>query len=209
MRLIVITPSDIIDKEYDLANYMLKNGLPAIHLRKPSFTKEEMINYIEHFSDEEQSRMVLHSHHRIMLDYDLKGLHLSRRHRRREFRSWLTQTLVEMRIGKKIVVCSSSKSLSSMVENYDNFDYVMLTPVFTDPQGHRPSFSPNLLQQVLRNYPGKIVARGGTDADSIEKAREMGFAGVAFHNYLWNNDDPRKEYDRIIDRFHKLGIPIE
>lgn len=210
MRFIVITPSDIVDKEYDLVSYMLKNGLPTLHIRKPSFTKEEMVNYIEHFSDEEQSKMVLHSHHKILLDYDMKGIHLSRRHRRKHFSSWLTQTKIEIRMGRKIIVCSSSKSLSSMADNYErDYNYVMLAPVFTDPSGHRPSFSPRLLQQVLHNYPNKIVARGGANADSIEKAREMGFSGVAFHNYLWTQDDPRKEFDNIMDRFHSLGISIE
>lgn len=96
-----------------------------------------------------------------------------------------------------------------MADNYKTYDYVMLTPVFTDPQGHRPSFSPLLLQQVLRSFPGKIVARGGADADSIEKARELGFSGIAFHNFFWGQEDPQKEFDKVMDRFQKLGITFQ
>jgi thiamine-phosphate pyrophosphorylase len=209
MRFIVITPSKNVDDEYGLTNYMLKNGLPTLHVRKPSFSKDELVNYIEHFPEEQQNKMVLHSHHNILLDYDLKGLHLSRRHRKKHFNTWLTQTLIEMRMNRKIILSSSSKSLSSMAENYKNYEYVMLTPVFTDPQGHRPSFSPLLLQQVLRSFPGKIVARGGANADSIEKARDLGFSGIAFHNFFWSNENPMKEFDNVMNRFQKLGITPE
>jgi thiamine-phosphate pyrophosphorylase len=208
MKFIVLTPSKNVIDEYNLVSHMLKNGLPTIHIRKPSFTSEEMVNYIEHFTDEEQSKMVLHSHHRILLDYDMKGIHLSKRHRSKEFRSWVTKTLVEMRMGKKITLSTSCKSLSSMANNYSDFDYVMLTPVFTDPQGHRPSFSPTLLQQIMRKYPDKVVARGGSSAESIEKARDMGFAGIAFHNYLWSKSEPEKEFDKIVERFGQLGINV-
>lgn len=209
MKLIVITPSQNLVDEYSLASYMLKNGLPTLHVRKPSFGTEAMANYLEHFSEEEHKKMVLHSHHRILLDYDLKGLHLSRRHRKKRFRSWLTQTLIELKRGGHVSLSTSCKSLSSMADNYNEFEYIMLTPVFTDPQGHRPSFSPSMLQQVIRNYPDKVIARGGTTADSIDKARDMGFAGIAFHNGIWTSPDPVKEFDKIINRFHQLGISFQ
>jgi thiamine-phosphate pyrophosphorylase len=209
MRFIVITPSKNVDNEYGIVSHMLNNGLPALHVRKPGFSKEELVNYIEHFTDEQQSKMVLHSHHNILLDYDLKGIHMSRRHRRKHFQSWLTLTKIEMRMNRKISVSSSSKSLSSMADNYKTYEYVMLTPVFTDPQGHRPSFSPLLLQQVLRSFPDKIVARGGADAESIEKARDLGFSGVAFHNFFWSHEDPIKEFNNVMERFNSLGITIQ
>ncbi|MGP8214469.1 MAG: thiamine phosphate synthase [Bacteroidia bacterium] len=209
MKFIVITPSKNVEKEFSLVSYMLNNGLPTLHLRKPGFTREEMVEYIEQFPDELQKKIVLHSYHKLMLDYDLKGLHLSRRHKRKQFKSWLTQTLIELRMRQKISMSSSSKSLSSMADNYKEFDYVMLTPVFIDPHGNKSSFSPALLQQVLRSFPGKIVARGGSDAESIVKAQEMGFSGIAFHNFFWNNEDTAKEFDKVMNRFQQLGISIQ
>jgi thiamine-phosphate pyrophosphorylase len=209
MRFIVITPSKNADNEYGIVSHMLNNGLPTLHVRKPGFSKEELVNYIEHFTEEQQNKMVLHSHHSILLDYDLKGIHMSRRHRRKQFQSWLTQTKIEMRMNRKISISSSSKSLSSMADNYKTYEYVMLTPVFTDPQGHRPSFSPLLLQQVLRSFPDKIVARGGADAESIEKARDLGFSGVAFHNFFWSHEEPIKEFGKVMERFNSLGITIQ
>lgn len=208
MRFIVITPSKNVDNEHYLANYMLKNGLPTLHLRKTGFSREDLVNYIDQFPEEHQNKMVLHSHHNILLDYDLKGIHMNRRHKRKQFKSWLTQTLIGFRMNKKITISSSSKSLSSMADNYDTYEYIMLAPIFSDSNGHSPGFSPALLQQVLVNYPGKIVARGGVNADSIEKARDMGFSGIAFHNYLWNSEDVIKKFDEIMNRFQKLGITI-
>jgi len=208
MKFIVLTPSKDAENEEAIVSYMIKNGLPNLHVRKPGLSREDTIAYIEKYTDAEQSKMILHSYHQILLDYDLKGLHLSKRHKKKPFRTWYNKTLIELRMGQKITICTSSKSLSSMADNYKDLDYIMLTPVFVDPQGHKSSFSPALLQQVLRNYPDKIVARGGSSAESIEKARDMGFAGIAFHNFFWSNEDPRKEFDRIMDRFQKLGISI-
>lgn len=208
MKLIVITPSETTEKEHDIISYMLKNGLPSLHVRKPTFDHDRMVSYIEQFTDEEQSKMVLHSFHQILLDYDLKGIHLSKRHRKKPFKSWLNQTLIELRMGHKIVMSTSSKSLSSMADNYNDFEYIMLTPVFTDAKGHQSNFSPQLMKQVLKNYPGKIVARGGSDADSIEKAHDMGFAGIAFHNFFWKHQNPIAEYENVLEKFNKLGISI-
>ncbi|HXP52738.1 MAG TPA: thiamine phosphate synthase [Bacteroidia bacterium] len=208
MKFIVITPSKGPANEFAILSHMLNNGLPTLHVRKPSFSKEEMVKYIEQFPEEHQNKIVLHSYHQILLDYDLKGLHLSKRHRKKPFKAWLNQTLIELRMGRKISVSTSSKSLSSMADNYKEFEYVMLTPVFADPQGHRSNFSPPLLQQVLRSFPDKIVARGGSTADSIEKARNMGFAGIAFHNFFWTHEDPVKEFDKVMERFNQLGVSI-
>lgn len=209
MRLIVISPSKVVENEHSLVSYMLDNGLPTYHLRKPGFSMEDMARYIEQFTDEQQKKIVLHSYHKLLLDYDLKGLHLSKRHKKKQFKSWLTRTLIELRMGRKIVVSSSSKSLSSMASNYKEFDYVMLTPVFIDPHGNKSNFSPALLQQVLKSFPNKIVARGGSDSESIVKARDMGFAGIAFHNFFWNKEEAKKEFDNVINRFQQLGISIE
>jgi thiamine-phosphate pyrophosphorylase len=208
MKFIVITPSETPPNEHAIISHMLKNGLPSLHVRKPAFSQQQMVDYIDQFTDEEQSKMVLHSYHQIMLDYDLKGLHLSKRHRKLPFKSWLNKTLIELRMGKKISMSTSSKSLSSMADNYKEFEYVMLTPVFTDPKGHRASFSAPLLQQVLRSFPDKIVARGGSNAESIEKARDMGFAGIAFHNFFWDHENPIAEYDKVLDKFNQLGLRI-
>lgn len=208
MKLIVITPSETTEKEHEIISHMLKNGLATLHVRKPTFSEEKMVSYIDQFTDEEQSKMVLHSFHKVLLDYNLKGVHLSRRHRKKPFKAWLNQTLIELRMGHKISLSTSSKSLSSMVDNYNDFEYVMLTPVFNDTKGHKTNFSPQLLQQVLRNFPDKIVARGGSDANSIEKARDMGFAGIAFHNFFWTHEDPIAEYEKVLEKFNELGLSI-
>src|ERR1700679_252073 len=102
MKFIVITASESPANEHAVISHMLKNGLPSLHIRKPTFSREQLVEYIDQFTDEEQSKMVLHSYHQIMLDYDLKGLHFSKRHRKTLFKSWLNQTLIELRMGKKI-----------------------------------------------------------------------------------------------------------
>ncbi|HTB05451.1 MAG TPA: thiamine phosphate synthase [Bacteroidia bacterium] len=209
MKVIVITPTKTIDNEQYLLGKMIDMGLPTVHVRKPNSTREEMIKYLEEFPLEHRKHLVLHSHHKLLWDYSLKGIHLAKSHRKQKFKSWLTETIIKIK-RDHLTVSTSSKSLSSMSLNYEHFDYVMLAPVFTSPHGHRPSFSPGIIQQVMRKFPDKIIARGGASAYHIEKAQELGFSGIAFHNCIWtSNNDPIKEYSVIKDRFNELKIAIE
>ena len=209
MKVIVITPSKTIDNEQYIIGKMIEMGLPTVHVRKPNFSREEMMKYLDEFPLEHKKHLVLHSHHKLLWDYNLKGIHLAKSHRKKKFKSWLTETIVKIK-RDHLTISTSSKSLSSMSLNYDHFDYVMLAPVFTSPHGHRPSFSPGIIQQVMRNYPEKVIARGGSSAAVIDRAKDLGFAGIAFHNCIWvNGTDPLKEYTVVKDRFNELGIPIE
>ncbi len=139
---------------------------------------------------------------------DLKGIHVSKRHRRKRLRFAFEKAKLRLRRGN-FVIGTACKSLSSVDENYPDFDYVMISPVFTNPHGHRPSFNPATLKRLIPTYPGKIIARGGATLDSIEKAKDLGFAGIAFQRFLWDKPDPLGNFQRILDKFKELGIPIE
>ena len=54
-----------------------------------------------------------------------------------------------------------------------------------------------------------IVARGGVDVNAIEKSNEIGFAGLAFYSAIWRKKDPLAAFNKIIERFQELKIPIE
>lgn len=81
--------------------------------------------------------------------------------------------------------------------------------MFTNPHGHQPSFNLTTLKRLLPNYPGKVIARGGATLESIMQAKEIGFSGIAFNQYIWNNPEPLETFRKIVDRFHELGLSIE
>lgn len=209
MKLIVISSSSNKDTEQSIIKEMIDMGLPTLHLRKPQMSTENMKKYLEEFTPEQRKHIVIHSHHRILWDYHLKGIHLTKSHKKRPFRAWLTQQVIKIKRGDDFTLSTSCSSLSSMAASYNEFQYVMLTPVFGQTQEHRPNFSRGTLDVIMAKYPGKIIARGGANVEAIEKAKEIGFAGLAFHNFIWKSPDPVGQLKKIIERYKELGIPIE
>jgi thiamine-phosphate pyrophosphorylase len=208
MKLIVITPSKNIENEHYILGKMLDMGLPSLHIRKPKLSSDNLKSYLNEFTASQRKKIVIHTHHNLLMQFDLKGIHVSKRHRRAKFKFFLSRTKLRLRRGN-FTMGTSCKSLSSLDETYKDFDYVMISPVFTNPHGHRPSFNQGTLKRIIPTYPGKVIARGGATIDSIEKAKELGFAGVAFQRYLWDNPNPLENFQKIIDRFNELGLPLE
>lgn len=207
MRLIVITPSRTQENEHFATLQMLKMGLPVLHVRKPGYSTVQMKKYLEGFPKEYHNRMVLHTHHRLLLDYNLLGIHQTKVHKKRRIRNWITKKLLEFK-RSTYLRSTSANSISSMAQYYPLYDYVMLTPIFGETSEHRPAFSIGTLNAIIKKYPGKLIARGGTDADSIAKAQEMGFEGIAFQNYIWKNGDPVGQFKNLMTRFDELGIKV-
>jgi len=208
MKLILLTPSQSIDNEHAILGKMLDMGLPTLHVRKPKFSTAELKSYLRRFTKEQRKKIILHNHYDMMMSFKLKGIHVSKRHRRKKFMFWLTKTKLYLRRGR-IIIGTSCKSLSSLDETQKDFDYVMLTPIFSNPGGHRPSFNPGTLKRVIPTYPGKVIARGGGTLESIEKIKEIGFAGIAFHRYIWNKPNPVEAFRDILDKFRELGLTVE
>ena len=208
MKLTVITSSKNLENEHYILGKMLDAGLPTLHVRKPKLSEENLKNYLNEFTKSQRKKIIIHTHHNLMMQFDLKGIHVSKRTRRKTIRFYFTKLKLRLRRGK-FVIGTSCKSLSSLDAIYPDFDYVMISPVFTNPHGHRPSFNSGTLKRIIPTYPGKVIARGGATPDSVEKAKEMGFSGVAFQRYIWDNPEPLQAFENILEHFKELGVPIE
>ncbi len=208
MKLVVITPSQNIENEHYILGKMIDMGLPSLHIRKPKLSPDNLKSYLKEFTKGQRRKIIIHTHHELLWNFNLKGIHVSKRSRKKQFSFFILKAKLHLRRGG-FVMGTSCKSLSSLDENYRHFDYVMLSPVFTDPDGHRPSFNASTLKKIIPVYPGKVIARGGATLDSIQVAKETGFAGIAFQRYIWNNPEPVACFQQILDRFNELGIPVE
>jgi thiamine-phosphate pyrophosphorylase len=208
MKLIVITSSNPVENEHYILGKMLDMGLPSLHVRKPTLSRENLKSYLNEFTKSQQKKIIIHTHYKLLLNYNLKGIHVSKKHRKRKIKFFFLKTKLRLRRGN-FLLGTSSKSLFSLDEAYKDFDYVMVSPIFSTPDGHRPSFNPATLIKAMPTYPGKVIARGGATVDSINKAQEIGFAGIAFQHYIWDNPDPLTVFGKITNRFHELGLTIE
>jgi thiamine monophosphate synthase len=87
---------------------------------------------------------------------------------------------------------------------------VLLSPVFDSLSGNfQAGFSEHDLRHVLKNTKHFTVARGGINVNTLQKAHELGFKGVAFYSGIWKTKNPLEEFQKVKDKFAELKIPIE
>ena len=102
------------------------------------------------------------------------------------------------------------RSVDDLLDNESNYDYVLLSPVFDSLSGNfQAGFSEYNLKSALQNTKYKVIARGGISVDTIQKAYELGFAGVAFNSGIWKTKNPLQEFIKVKEKFAELNLPIE
>lgn len=210
MRLVVITPSKDVDDEYTLVTKMFESGLKTLHLRKPKYSTNQMASYIHQIPTHFHDRIVIHSHHRLALKFNLKGIHLSKTHLSTKWKYWLTRARLKMRFGRTSKSRSYSRLQQVYSEEQQNFDYYLLGTIFSNMTGELYSgFYEDGVIAANKNSGKKLIARGGTSPVTVLKALHYGFEGIAFNSYLWDADMPYENFLNILAEFKKHSIEIE
>lgn len=210
MKLIVITPSKDIPDEQSLITKMFESGLGTLHLRKPKYSTHQMMEYIKEIPTHFHNRIVIHSHHKLALKFNLKGIHLSNTHLTKKWNYFFTRLRLKMKFGKT----SKSRSYARLQQIYtkeeQNFDYYLIGTMYNTMTGEFYSgFYEAGITAAIRNGGKKLIARGGTSPAVIAKTAKYGFAGIAFNSYIWNAGTPYVNFVKIIEEFKANGILLE
>jgi len=211
MKLIVISSSGIIENEAKLITGLFEAGLETFHLRKHKLSTKatkELLNAIpEHF----HKRIIIHSHHNLAWRFNLRGIHLTKSHIKRKYKTWLTIKIIQLK-NREISITSSFNNIGQLFEinkNY-SFSYVFLSPIFDSLNSKfQGGFTEHSLKSAIQKTTAKVIARGGVDMNAIEKANTIGFEGLAFYSAIWKKKEPIAEFNKIIEKFQELKIPIE
>ena len=160
-----------------------------------------------HFHD----RIILHSHHKLARKYNLKGIHLTKTHIKKRFRTWLTIKLIQIK-NPGIIITTSFNNIGQLFEkeHRHNYDYVFLSPIFDSLNSKfQGGFTEHSLKSAIQKTSFEVIARGGVDITSVDKASLIGFNGLAFYSAIWKKKDPLAEFNNIVEKFQELKIPIE
>jgi thiamine-phosphate pyrophosphorylase len=210
MKIIVISSSGESENEPAIVTQLFENGLEIFHLRKPKISTSDMIKYIDSIPRAYHNRIVIHSHHRLARKFNLMGIHMTKSHKRKKFRTWYMLKLVQMK-NPGIAITTSFRSIANLYEEDSkyNYSYVFLSPVF-DSLTHKfqSGFNPNSLRIALEKTEYKVIARGGIDISCLEKVKELGFEGIALYSIIWKSQDPVLQFLNIRERCKDLGIPV-
>ncbi|MGZ4048356.1 MAG: hypothetical protein ACXVNN_03280, partial [Bacteroidia bacterium] len=91
-----------------------------------------------------------------------------------------------------------------------NFNYVFLSPIFDSLNSKfQGGFTEHSLKSAMQKTSLKVIARGGVDISIIEKANDIGFHGLAFYSCIWKKKNPLDEFNKLVEKYQELNIPIE
>jgi thiamine-phosphate pyrophosphorylase len=210
MKLVVITPSKDVPDEPSLVTKMFESGLRTLHLRKPRHSTSQLADYLREIPAHFHNRIVIHTHHKLALKFDLKGIHLSKIHFSKNWRYWLIRTRLRMKLQHS----SKSRSYSKLQQVYNKeeqvFDYFLIGTMFNNMTGELYSgFYEDGVIAANKNGGKKLIARGGTNPGSIGKAIQYGFSGIAFNSYIWNAERPFENFLAVLKEFREKGIELD
>jgi thiamine-phosphate pyrophosphorylase len=210
MKLVVITPSKDVPDEQTLVTKMFESGLRTLHLRKPKHSTAQMMEYLKEIPKHFHNRIVLHSHHKLALKFNLKGIHLSKTHLSKHWRYWFVRTRLRLQFKHS----SKSRSYSRLQQVYNieeqDFDYYLIGTMFNSMTGELYSgFYEDGVIAANKNSGKKLIARGGTTPASVKRAHELGFFGIAFNSYLWNAEMPFENFSKLLNEFKANNIDFD
>jgi thiamine-phosphate pyrophosphorylase len=211
MKLIVISSSSIIENEAQLITSLFEAGLKSFHLRKNKISTLRMKNIIRQIPKHFHDRITIHSHHNLAFDFNLKGIHLTSKHKKNKLKTLLTIRLLQLK-KPSLEITTSFKTLGELYESKHqyNYDYVFLSPVFdSNTSKFQGGFSEYSLKAAIDKTRWNVIARGGINIQNIEQAPQVGFKGVAFYSALWTSPNPVLKFNKIINQFKELDIPID
>lgn len=190
MQLVVVSPPGPVAEEGSLISEMLALGLARFHVRKPGLSVNQLADYLDVIPKIYHSHVVLHSHHALVGELGLGGVHLTAA--RRSART----PLPALRPGQTL--STSFHTLAEIRQHRRPYDYVFLSPIFDSlskeqyPAAFDLAEVAALLAQ-LRLRPGyspQVMALGGIEAPRLAAVRQAGFTGAAVLGAVWQSPNP-------------------
>lgn len=186
MKLIIITSPVPVPRELQLISQLFEHDLQTLHLRKPSFSYQKMREFIAGIPAQYHSRLMLHSHHELAQEFDIKGLH---------FPEKMNTGAATVPKGK-LIFSTSFHQLQDVQQPYPLFDYAFLSPIFNSisKEGYKAAFAPEDLRNAVRQAKVLTVALGGVDLNNLKTVQEIGFAGATVLGAVWQAEEPVKTF---------------
>ena len=179
MKLIAITQPSIIEGESSYICRLFESGIDIVHLRKPDADIEQCRRLLRELSDEERRKIVIHDHHELINEFDLKGLHFNK-------------NITIVPDDYKGFKTRSCHSFEEVMKYKNDYDYLFLSPIFDSISkvGYKSAFTEEMLKDasVKGVIDEKVVALGGVTFNRIPYLKELNFGGAAMMGVLVSYD---------------------
>jgi len=208
MKIIVVSKPSYTREEHQIVNELFEAGLEIFHLRKPKFSKVEIMRFIEFVPYMYRNRIVLHSHHAMCEELGLMGIHHPGK------KTSLIKKIKNLGIGKRekkiktesIHRSRSLHSIKELIRCREKLDYVILSPIYDSisKRKYKSKFrNKSKLASALHQTKLNVIALGGIELNNINELNELGFKGVALLGAVWKNDNPIESFLKIKEECEK------
>ena len=195
--LVLISPEKNTANEQHLLHSFFARGLSCFHLRKPGMEIEDYRKYIEAIDPKYHDRIVLHTHHVLLKEFELKGIHFREEDRMKYIDDPSNYFMGLPMYGKTI--SSSFHNLETLEQCSFEFDYHFLSPVFG-------SISKNGYLGKgfdVHNSNKTVVGLGGANLENFKEFEKLGYAGVAFLGGVWQRENPLETFEVLFETYTK------
>ncbi|WP_055437202.1 thiamine phosphate synthase [Lacinutrix algicola] len=182
--IVLIAPENDIPNEIEILNQLFQEGLEYYHLRKPNKDYQAHCDYLNKIDKQHHNKIVVHYHHELVNDFNLKGIHFQEQKRIDNIdnpgRYFKNLSL----FGKTI--SSSFHEPKDLEDCYFEFDYHLLSPIFSSisKKGYNGrGFDVNTIDKT-------IIGMGGVTVGNLSAFDTLGYNGVGVLGGIWKSDTP-------------------
>ncbi|WP_242203278.1 thiamine phosphate synthase [Aestuariivivens insulae] len=191
--IVLIAPEHDVVNEIEILHNLFQEGLQYYHLRKPHKDYQSHCDYLNQIDAKYHHRIVVHQFHELLEHYNLKGIHFQEAMRRETS----VESLKSIRNKHNISISSSFHSTEELANCPFNFDYHLLSPVFSSisKQGY-------LGQGFDVNHINKtIIGMGGVSTKNLTAFDRLGYDGVGVLGGIWQGEAPIKNFKTMLRHF--------
>lgn len=177
-HMILITEPDFIPNEEKFINAFFNEGLELLHLRKPEATALQMHELISKFDEKFHSRIMIHSHYKLLETFQLRGLHFTEKSKKQ------IRNYEKVQCKKSLAV----HELSDLKYVENSIDYVFLSPLFSSVSkaGYSKQWDFESIKAELSLHRSfQIMALGGITLENVKQLKELGFDDFALLGSIW------------------------
>ncbi len=210
MRIVCFSQAKYYKDEHERLTQLFHAGLHILHIRKQDKSKGKLKHLISKIPEAYHSRIVLHDNFWLSYKFNLKGIHLTRKHRAKWFRTLFFVKVLKF-LKPKLTLSCSLHHLSELNERFFyDYNYVFLSPVFDSisKKGHMAAFKKKDVKLALQKKKHKVYALGGITEKTIIEADQMGFDGVGVLGGLWKSkqQDYLEVFKRLKEAKNQLAL---
>jgi thiamine-phosphate pyrophosphorylase len=193
--MIIISNPIAVANEISIIHSLFEKGMMLFHVRKPNFGETEMKQFLSTINQNYRERLVLHSHHHLAEEFNIKRIHFSES--KRKVIQMLPRKLpFDSYVTKGFHLSTSVHSIEDFNALDSNFEYAFLSPIYPSISKKDYYSKIDLFETIKNrtNYATKLIALGGIESKNIEQTLKNGFDDTALLGTIWNSNNTLENF---------------